>query len=227
MFPESGRHGPFVIGQLGQSLDGRIALENGASRDINRKCALDHLHRLRAEVDAVVVGVGTVLADDPQLTVRRVDGVDPARVVIDPNNRLPVRARCLSGDDTRICIFTHARRSDLPNVDFIELPREGIAINPLGMLAALEARGFRRILVEGGARTLSLFLQAGCIDRLHILVRPMIIGSGKSGLNLAPINELHMALYPKTKVSVFGDGDVLFDCDLRVSDMGDAIHAED
>ncbi len=73
-----------VVGQIGQSLDGRIATESGHSKYINGPAGLAHLHRLRALVDAVVVGVGTAIADDPQLTVRRVAGPQPARVVIDP-----------------------------------------------------------------------------------------------------------------------------------------------
>jgi len=77
---------PFVIAQLGQSLDGRIATLSGDSKYINGASALDHLHRLRARVDAVVVGVGTVVADDPLLTVRRAGGRNPARVVLDPNH---------------------------------------------------------------------------------------------------------------------------------------------
>ena len=90
---------PFVVAQLGQSLDGRIATPTGASRDINGTCALDHLHRLRAHVDAVIVGVGTVIADNPMLTVRRVPGRNPTRVFIDPHGRLPddgaMRSLCL------------------------------------------------------------------------------------------------------------------------------------
>ncbi|MEL6128139.1 MAG: RibD family protein, partial [Pseudomonadota bacterium] len=85
--PRSGE--PVVVAQLGQTLDGRIATVTGASKYINGHSALDHLHRLRAHVDAVVVGVGTAIADDPQLTVRRVDGQSPARVVIDPRGRMP------------------------------------------------------------------------------------------------------------------------------------------
>ena len=79
---------PFVIAQLGQSLNGRIVTISGESRDINGAAALDHLHRLRAHVDAVVVGAGTIVADDPQLSVRRVAGKSPARVAIDPKGRL-------------------------------------------------------------------------------------------------------------------------------------------
>ena len=82
-----------VVGQCGQSIDARIATASGHSHYINGAEGLAHLHRLRALVDAVVVGVGTALADDPQLTVRRVAGPNPARVVIDPNGRLaPTRA---------------------------------------------------------------------------------------------------------------------------------------
>jgi riboflavin biosynthesis pyrimidine reductase len=73
----------------------------------------------------------------------------------------------------------------------------------------------RRILVEGGARTISAFIDAGAMDRLHVLVSPMIIGSGKAGLDLAPIAALSGALRPRTQVFPFADGDVLFDCDLK------------
>src|SRR5215831_13657443 len=90
-----------VVGQIGQSLDGRAATSTGHSHYINGAEGLDHLHRLRALLDAVVVGVGTALADDPQLTVRRVAGPSPARVVIDPNGRLPAAARMLADDGVR------------------------------------------------------------------------------------------------------------------------------
>src|SRR5882672_9111545 len=82
-----------IVGQLGQSLDGRIATETGHSKYINGSAGLEHLHRLRALVDAVVVGVGTAVADNPQLTVRRVAGPHPVRVVIDPKGRLGTDAR--------------------------------------------------------------------------------------------------------------------------------------
>ncbi len=82
-----------IVGQIGQSIDGRIATATGHSKYINGPAGLDHLHRLRSLVDAVVIGVGTAIADDPQLTVRRVAGPHPVRVVIDPNGRLPASAR--------------------------------------------------------------------------------------------------------------------------------------
>jgi diaminohydroxyphosphoribosylaminopyrimidine deaminase/5-amino-6-(5-phosphoribosylamino)uracil reductase len=89
-FREAPLDRPFVVAQIGQSLDGRIATSSGESRDISGAAALDHLHRIRAHVDAVVVGRGTIVADDPKLTVRRIEGKNPARVVIDPSGRLDV-----------------------------------------------------------------------------------------------------------------------------------------
>ncbi|MEM7178779.1 MAG: RibD family protein, partial [Pseudomonadota bacterium] len=86
----------FVIGQLGQSLDGRIATPTGDSKYINGKGALRHLHLIRSMVDAVIVGVGTAIADDPQLTTRHVPGANPLRVVIDPRGRMPADLGMLS-----------------------------------------------------------------------------------------------------------------------------------
>jgi diaminohydroxyphosphoribosylaminopyrimidine deaminase/5-amino-6-(5-phosphoribosylamino)uracil reductase len=210
--------GAFVIAQLGQSLDGRIATPTGESRWINRDAALDHLHRLRAHVDAVMVGVGTVLADNPQLNVRRVEGRHPARVVIDPKGRLPAGMACMAACETRRIIVRGAPGPLAgPGVEEIVLPGNAAGIAPEAILQALVARGLTRILVEGGANTISRFIDAGCIDRLHVLVAPLIIGSGKTGLDLAPIDRLAGALRPKTTVTVLSDGDVLFDCDLRTA----------
>src|SRR4029079_3394796 len=93
--------GCMAVGQIGQSLDGRIATLSGHSRYINGSQGLCHLHRLRSLVDAVIVGAGTVRADDPQLTVRRVSGPNPARVVIDPRGTLGTSARVFAADGTR------------------------------------------------------------------------------------------------------------------------------
>lgn len=210
---------PFVIGQLGQSLDGRIATRTGDSRYINGACALDHLHRLRAAVDAVLVGAGTIAADDPQLNVRRTPGKSPARVALDPSGRTGAQVRWLANDGSRRILIVAEPQDPPPNCDeVIVVPRlpDG-SMSPRGIAQALFDAGLRRILVEGGARTISAFINAGAMDRLHVLVAPVILGSGKQGLDLTPIDELRHALRPPARIWPFPDGDVLFDCDLRAN----------
>ena len=206
---------PFVVAQLGQSLDGRIATASGESHYINGPRALDHLHHLRASVDAVVVGAGTVLADNPRLDVRRVDGCSPARVAIDPKGRLPGDAQFFRDDSIRRLVITGPGVVPRAACEHIILPLEDGALAPAAMIAALVARGLPRLLVEGGARTISRFMDAECVDRLHVLVSCMIIGSGQPGLELRPLERLCDALRMHTDVFPLGAGDVLFDCDLR------------
>src|SRR5262245_16110284 len=110
-----------VVGQCGQSIDARIATATGHSHYINGAAGLTHLHRLRALVDAVVVGVGTALADDPQLTVRHVAGPQPARVVIDPSGRLPTSARLFAADGVRrlVIVAADAKTQHPPEIDVV------------------------------------------------------------------------------------------------------------
>jgi len=146
-----------IVGQIGQSLDGRIATESGHSKYINGPAGLVHLHRLRALMDAVVVGVGTAIADDPQLTVRQVPGPQPARVVIDPKGRLGSSARVFADDGVRRLLITaEGTRCRPPSgVEIIALPDVDGKIPPAAILIALAGCGMRRMLIEGGASTVS------------------------------------------------------------------------
>jgi riboflavin-specific deaminase-like protein len=213
-----------VVGQLGQSLDGRIATPTGDSRYINGTAALDHLHGIRALSDAVVVGVGTVIADDPLLTVRRVPGNSPARIVIDPRGRVPLGARCFERNGVRLLLVRAAPGPVPAGCDEIVIGADGEGrLDPQAILRALRAEGFRRLLIEGGAGTISAFMDADALDRLHLLVGQVIIGSGTPGVALRPIALLKEARRPKVTTHLLADGDVLFDCDLRSqTDSGDA-----
>jgi diaminohydroxyphosphoribosylaminopyrimidine deaminase/5-amino-6-(5-phosphoribosylamino)uracil reductase len=202
--------GAFVLGQLGQSLDGRIATPTGHSRTISGADGITHLHRLRALADAVVVGIGTVVADDPQLTVRAVQGRSPARVVIDPNGRLPADARLLAGDGVPCFVVQTIAQLRPARVTALTLhPADG-HIDPHAIVAALAARGFRRLLIEGGGKTVSHFLAAGALTRLHVCVTPVVIGSGPTGLCLPPIARMEEAMRPRCRTHLLGE-DVLFD----------------
>ena len=204
-----------VVGQMGQSLDGRIATESGHSKYINGPAGLAHLHRLRALVDAVVVGVGTAIADDPQLTVRRVAGPQPARVVIDPKGRLTAGAKVFVEDGVRRLLVTAQGVPCAPpsGVEGIPLPVKDGRIAPADILRALAGRGLRRVLIEGGADTVSRFLAAGCLDRLHIMVAPIILGSGRASFILPEIERADQALRVPMRAHQIED-EVLFDCDL-------------
>ena len=202
----------YVVAQLGQSLDGRIATPTGASKYINGPNALDFLHLLRASVDAVVVGIGTVLADDPLLTVRRVPGRSPARVIIDPNGRLPRQAKCLSEGDADIYVVTTRRNCDWKSVRTLCVEGGPDGVDPHQIVEVLFSHGLRRILVEGVAKTVSHFLAAGALDRLYLLVAPILLGSGRAGLAMPPIDGLDEALRPEAQCYALGGGDILFDC---------------
>ena len=212
--PLAGARSSFVLGQLGQSLDGRIATPTGHSHYVNGPQAVMHLHRLRALADAVVVGVGTVIVDDPRLTVRLVEGSNPARIVLDPSGRMPPDAQLLAADGVARIVIQDGRHELPPGVLGIGLKTRERLFDPRAIIAALGELGFRRLLIEGGGRTVSHFLAARALDRLHLSVAPLLIGSGPTGISLPDIDHLDDALRPTVELHRL-DEDVLFDCALQ------------
>ncbi len=206
-----------VIAQWAQSLDGRIATESGHSHYVTGPADIRRLHRLRALVDAVVVGCGTVSADNPRLTVRLVEGSNPVRVVLDPESRLDRDSHVFTDRAARTLVVHRATAgADGPSVDgnVVSMPVTGPnGFDPLMVVDTLRAQGLRRLLVEGGGITVSRFLQAGVVDRLHVTVAPILIGSGRAGLTLEPIASLDLALRPPCRHFRLDD-DILFDMDL-------------
>lgn len=200
---------PFVMAQVGQSLDGRIATPSGDAKDVSGQGGLIHLHRCRALMDAVVVGVGTAVADDPSLTVRLVEGRSPVRVVLDPRGRLPDAAKLLNDGGPEVLVVRAEGNRECPRAETLFLPGPDLA--PADILRALAARGLNHVLVEGGGDTIGRFLALGLIDRLHVTVSPIIIGSGPAGIRLPDIHRLSEALRPKVETYDLGS-DMLFDC---------------
>jgi diaminohydroxyphosphoribosylaminopyrimidine deaminase / 5-amino-6-(5-phosphoribosylamino)uracil reductase len=203
-----------VVGQVGQSLDGRLATATGRSHYINGPAGLAHLHRLRSLVDSVIIGVETACADDPQLTVRRVEGPNPARIVIDPHGRLPPSARLLAEGARRIIVTTRCGDGRFPGAEILTLPMENGHIPPAAILSGLAGLGLRRLLVEGGAGTVSRFLHTGCLDRLHVVVAPLILGSGRTSFTFGTVDFVEEALRPRVYTHRLDGDETLFDCDL-------------
>jgi diaminohydroxyphosphoribosylaminopyrimidine deaminase / 5-amino-6-(5-phosphoribosylamino)uracil reductase len=178
--PPEADDGCYVLGRLAQSLDGRIATTSGASHWISGQADIVHTHRLRALFDAVVVGAGTVRADDPQLTTREVEGPSPVRVVLDTDRRLDAHYRVFrEAPQTLLLCAADAPGGDhLGEAPVLRLPRAREGLDIGAVLATLAGRGLRRIFVEGGGITVSRFLAAGALDRLHVTIAPLLIGSG-------------------------------------------------
>jgi riboflavin-specific deaminase-like protein len=212
---------PITVGHLGQSLDGFIATRAGDSQFVTGPENIVHLHRMRALSDAVVVGAGTVAADDPLLTTRQVSGPNPLRVVFDPGHRLDDHYRIFSDAETPTlyaCSDAHLRSGEtrFGAADVLPLSCVGDTSPVAQLLAALRARGCSRVFVEGGGVTVSAFLEAGLLDRLQMAVAPLIVGSGKPAIRLEPKDALSDCQRPAYRVFRMG-GDVLFDCDLTAT----------
>ena len=215
----------WVIAQLGQSLDGCVATRTGDSSFINGPENLLHLHRLRAVCDAVIVGAGTVAADNPRLTTRRVPGPHPTRVLLDPQLRLGEyveTAHVFNDGQAPTLWLCDARWRDAAvaqvGADRVlavsELLRDDHTPHLAHAVTALQARGLTRLFVEGGGVTVSRFLAQRCLDRLHLAVAPIIIGDGRPGLRFAGAARLADCLRPHGSVHRMGP-DHLWDLDLR------------
>lgn len=204
----------FVLGHLGQSLDGQIAAASGASRYVTGPENIRHMHRLRALSDAVVVGASTIAFDDPELTTRLVPGNSPARVIIDPQLRLPQDRRVFRDDRARTLLVTstsaRAPCQLAAGIELIRVPDADGLLSVPAMLAELRRRGLRRLFVEGGGVTVSHFLCAQAFTRLHITISPVFLGAGRRGISLPPIHDMNDALRPSVRRFDSGN-DVLFD----------------
>jgi 3,4-dihydroxy 2-butanone 4-phosphate synthase/GTP cyclohydrolase II len=218
------RAGPrLVLGQLGQSLDGFIAARTGDAVFVTGDSDREHLHRLRALVDAVIVGVGTVVADDCQLTVRAVEGRSPVRVVLDHSARAPRGARVLT-DGTVPTLWCIASDTPAPepvadHVEVVPLPATNGRFSPHVILRALSRRGLGRVLVEGGGVTVSAFLEAHALDRLYVTTAPLLIGDGVPGLRFAGTDRLSDALRAPARRFDLG-ADVCMELDLSGHSRG-------
>jgi riboflavin-specific deaminase-like protein len=183
--PATAPDGCRVVGRLAQTLDGRIATSGGSSQWIGGAGDILHTHRLRALCDAVLVGAGTIRHDDPRLTTREVPGPNPVRVVLDADRRLPQTHRIFrDGEAPTLLVAATDGPAAHGEAEVLRIPRGADGLDLPELLRGLAARGLSRIFVEGGGRTVSACLAAGCLDRLHLTLAPVILGSGIPAFSL-------------------------------------------
>lgn len=193
---------PKITVHFAQSLDGRIATRTGRSQWLSGSESLRLAHQLRASHDAVLVGVGTVIADDPLLTVRHIEGPSPARIVVDSSLRIPVESRVLSGDGPQTTIVTTSRTSPeriaavaATGAELMVVPADDTGRADLTILVReLVSRELRSLLVEGGAAIITSFLRLRLARRIVISMCPKIVGAGIEAIQDLGVSDLSEAL---------------------------------
>lgn len=210
------KHRPWLLLKVAQSLDGRIALSNGVSRWITGEASRKEVHRIRARLDAVLVGVLTVIDDDPELTVRHVKGRNPVRIIADSKLRIPLGARLLKqSQPERTWILTTsdadaAKRAQLSRmgIQFVDCARTSDGkVDMRDAMRQLASRGITSILVEGGGTVHAALLTEGLCDELIVAVAPLLIGSdGRASVGHLALNTLDEAPSFNTyRTATFGD----------------------
>ncbi len=199
---------PFVTLKIAQSLDGKIALENGKSKYITSGSSLNLVHSLRSEYDAVLVGAGTVRIDDPELTVRHVKGRSPVRIVLDGNLTGSINAKVFDTKSAKTVVIYKSgieRKNLAAKRKLSLLAKKGVQLVPVdarrkGRIAVVQILkvigqlGFSSILVEGGGDVFSQFVESDAADKLQLFIAPRILGAGKTLADGVRIRSLSSAI---------------------------------
>ncbi|MGH8983540.1 MAG: GTP cyclohydrolase II [Acidimicrobiia bacterium] len=216
-----GAQRPYVVLKYAQTLDGRIATATGDAKWISSEAERVVSHGLRAACDAVLVGVDTVIQDDPQLTVRMVPGASPVRVVLDTTLRVPRDAKILADDAATIVITTEqasvTARQRLASrhvaVHVVEAGPEGVDVG--AALAVLRTLGTESLLVEGGGKVITSLLRAQVVDRLVVGVAPTIIGAGTEAVGDLGVAQVIDGIRLHNRVTCLAGDDVLVAFDVE------------
>jgi diaminohydroxyphosphoribosylaminopyrimidine deaminase/5-amino-6-(5-phosphoribosylamino)uracil reductase len=180
---------PFVTLKIAQTLDGKIALPNGQSKWITGESSRKKVHRIRAEHDAILTGIGTILADDPELTVRSGQKINPKRIVLDTQLRIPDRAKVIRQPDPERTVLVVG--PDAPKSRCAWMQSLGVTVWTIGcdsdgridldlFMKKAGEEGLTSILVEGGGAVFTGFWNSGEVDRVTCFIAPTLFGGGLS-----------------------------------------------
>ena len=182
---------PYVILNAAMTLDGKIATQTGSS-NISGKEDLERVHELRKECDAIMVGIGTVMADDPRLTVHKIDANpedNPVRVVVDSKCRTPIDARITNGDANTVIACANEYKDDFKSSEKFEaFKKKGVKVFFSGdkrvdlsaLMSYLHEEGIEKLMLEGGATLNFSMIKAGLIDEIRICIAPMVVGGANA-----------------------------------------------
>lgn len=211
------RKQPFVIVKAAMSLDGKIATRTGDSKYITGNEARKHVHQLRNDVDAVMVGVNTVIKDDPQLTPRLVTGKDPIKIVVDSKLRMPFKCNLMK-DPTKLIIVT---TKSAPKLSIKKFQQKGVKVmtvktfegkvdlnDLMGDLGKLEITS---IMIEGGAELNAEAIRAGIVDKILFFIAPGIIGEGLGAIGDLGIQKVDKRINLKHLTSTKVGKDILIE----------------
>jgi diaminohydroxyphosphoribosylaminopyrimidine deaminase/5-amino-6-(5-phosphoribosylamino)uracil reductase len=190
---------PFSFVHIAQTIDGKIATASGKSKWIGNQENLVHAHRIRALVDAILVGANTFKLDKPRLDVRHVKGDNPIKIII-ANSKLDLD--CLSIGETILFSNNEIEYQSLPeNTESICIEQDGNTIITTDLLKVLKQKGIHSLLIEGGSQTIRKFIEDKSIDRIEFHIAPMIFGSGKSGIELSAIDNLEEGIHLQNPIT--------------------------
>lgn len=220
---------PRVTLHFAQTLDGRIATRSGHAQWISCAETLRLAHELRTQHDAVLVGIGTVLADNPQLTVRLTPGTSPRRIILDSTLRLPLSSRVLTDGAARTMVVgtaaasTERRKSvEATGAEVVLADHDVDGVSLPALLEILSRQHIGSVLVEGGAGVITSFLRQGLVDRLIVCVAPKLCGAGIEAVGDLGIRRMGDALRIRDmRVERLGDDLVLSGTVGAMADTGD------
>ena len=211
---------PYITVKYAQTLDGRIATKSGDSQWISSEASRRYVHRLRSINQGIMVGAGTVVADNPQLTVRHVRGKNPFRIIVDSKLRIPIKSSVLT--DANACLTIIATTSDAPAAKIAAVKKRGVEVwvvrkerdGRVGLRDLLKQLGKREImsvLIEGGSEIITSLLKSGLVDKMIIPIAPMIVGKGLEAIGDLNINKINNSIrFTSFKTMKKGD-DIIFE----------------